>query len=154
MTKIRKAIVVALAVAGLVAATASPASAATDDSFWVHSDTPSDCPDSSDPAGYIYFIDYGEGDPSNPGKNDDYITLRDTCPNGNGVRGYAWLNGTYLGSVYNGGGFDSFKVWDPFAAYGNVDAGDSVSLKICSVNGSGGTPYDCSSIYGRISVDG
>ena len=79
MTKIRKILATALAVAGMVAATGTPALAAHDDSFSVSSEIPSDCPTSSNPAGYVYFIDYGEGDLSNPAKNDDYMTLRDTC---------------------------------------------------------------------------
>jgi hypothetical protein len=151
MTKIRKALAVGMAVVGVLGASATSASAAHDDSFWVSGDTPSDCPNSNDPAGYIYFVDYGEGDLSNPDKNDDYITLRDTCANGNGVRGYAFLNGQSLGSVYNGKGNDEFVFWDPF---GNVKAGDKVGLAICSVNGSNGSPFDCSSTYAFTSVDG
>ncbi|WP_027344585.1 hypothetical protein [Hamadaea tsunoensis] len=151
MFKTRRFLTLAVAVAGLVAATGTPALASYDDSFATHTVTPSDCSDKSDPAGYIYFVDYGEGDLSNPAKNDDYITLRDTCANGNGVRGYAFLNGTSLGSVYNGKGNGSFVVWDPF---GNVKAGDKVGIAICSVNGSGGSPYDCSSVFVFASVDG
>jgi hypothetical protein len=150
MTKIRRVLAIAVAVAALVGATGTPAFA-QDDSFYISSDTPSDCPDSGDPAGYLYFVDYGEGDLSDPAKNDDYVTLRDTCANGDGVRGYVWHNGAYQGSVYNGGGFDAFVVWDPF---GNVLPGESVGLKVCSVNGPNGSPYHCSNRIDRRSQDG
>jgi hypothetical protein len=153
MTKIRRILTIVVAVAALVGVTGTPAYA-YDDSFLVRTALPSGCPGSTghlSPAGYVYFVDYGEGDLSDPAKNDDYVLIRDTCADNDGVRAYAWHNGDYVGSKYNGNGTDEFVVWDPF---GNVLPDDYVGLKICSVNGSGGTPYDCSEVFVYQSRDG
>jgi hypothetical protein len=117
---------VALAVA------ASPASAATNDSFWF-STVGLGC-------GFVEFVDYGPGAPGG-GNNDDYVRISDECSDGHGVKAYAWLNGAYRGSAYNGNGVFSDVVWDPF---GNVVAGQSVGLKVCLVDGnSDPTPFNC-----------
>ncbi|MEH1127584.1 hypothetical protein [Micromonospora sp. CPCC 206061] len=138
------------AVAAMIGATGAPA-LAVDDSFYTTSATPSNCPDDDDPAGYVYFVDYGEGDLSNPAKNDDYVSIRDTCADGDGVAAYAWHKGVKHGPKYNGRGFDEFMVWDPF---GNVLPGERVGIQICSQNGTYGTPYDCGSVIYRTSSDG
>jgi len=94
ITKIRKLLTVAAATTALVAAAATPASAAYDDSFSAHSAYDSTCENYGGYSGWVYFIDYGEGDLSNPAKNDDYIDIRDTCAaDHDGVIAEAWLNG-------------------------------------------------------------
>jgi hypothetical protein len=106
--------------------------------------------------GLATYVDYGEGLPGG-GKNDDYITITDECKDNHGVKAWAWLNGTCLEGchgVYNGSGAGKVTlVWDPFPN-GNVREGDSVGLKICSVDGdTDPTPTGCDS--GTIwSVDG
>ncbi|HEX6684513.1 MAG TPA: hypothetical protein VF062_17045 [Candidatus Limnocylindrales bacterium] len=151
MTKLRKLLLVATAISGMVTATASPASAAYNDDFTVPTLTPGNC--GSSPAGYAYFIDWGEGGLADPAWNDDYIVLRDTCRDGDGIIAFAFLNSEFLGERYNGKGFDGFVVWDPFAAVGNVDANQNVSIRVCSVNGQYGEPYDCNRIW-YVSRDG
>jgi hypothetical protein len=120
---------------------ADPSAAAVDDSFTVWT---------TDACGSADFIDYGEGAPGG-GSNDDYIEVWDTCGDTHGVRAYAWLDGTYLGSRYNGNGAWEYVVWDPF---GNVTAGQSVGLKICLVDGANDTtPSKCDEMTST-SVDG
>ncbi|MFE4173888.1 hypothetical protein ACFRR7_17885 [Streptomyces sp. NPDC056909] len=120
---------------------AAPSAVAADDSFMVWT---------TDLCGSADFIDYGEGAPGG-GSNDDYIEVWDTCGDGHGVRAYAWLDGTYLGSKYNGNGNLQYVVWDPF---GNVTAGQSVGLKICLVDGANDTtPSNCDEST-RTSEDG
>ncbi|MGI5216209.1 hypothetical protein [Plantactinospora sp. CA-290183] len=141
--------VAAVATVGLVGA-AAPAAAA-DDGFAVTTKTPSLCEDRDLIAGYLQFIDYGPGAPGG-GNNDDYLSLEDWCADGDGVKGWAWLNGILLGERYNGNGTDAAVLWDPFPP-STVRARDVVGLKVCSVNGPNGTPYNCQSAE-IISLDG
>jgi hypothetical protein len=137
-----------LALAGAASVTllfASPAAAAVDDSFSVS--TTDDC-------GAVNFVDYGPGAPGG-GNNDDYLVIHDYCSDGHGVEGYAWLDGAYLGKKYNGNGLAGDPVvWDPFADYHNVQAGDVVGIKVCLVDGpNDATPSKCASKE-HTSVDG
>ncbi|GLI00153.1 hypothetical protein [Phytohabitans aurantiacus] len=154
MIKLRRVLTVLAAVVAIIGATGAPA-LAVDDGFYTTSATPSNCPASSwgpnYPAGYLYFVDYGEGDLSNPDKNDDYLLIKDTCADGDGVVAFAWHKGVKKGPKYHGKGYDEYVVWDPF---GNVAAGERIGIQVCSQNGSGGTPYDCGSIIYRTSQDG
>ncbi|HEY9473292.1 MAG TPA: hypothetical protein VIS06_05490, partial [Mycobacteriales bacterium] len=74
-------------------ALASPASASVEDTFGVYT---------SDTCAVAVFVDYGPGAPGG-GNNDDYVDIGDNCADSHGVRTWAWLNGVYLGSVYDGG---------------------------------------------------
>ena len=85
----------------------------------------------TDWCGTVRFIDYGEGAPGG-GPNDDYTEISDNCSDGHGVRAWAWLDGTALGSKYHGGGVTETVVWDPF---GNVAPGGFIGLKVCLVDG-------------------
>lgn len=154
MKKLRKGLLLAMAVTGLLATLATPASAAVNDGFSVHTQTGTQnrCPDKSWPGGYAYFIDWGEGGLSDPAKNDDYITIRDTCSDGWGVMAFAWLNDRYLGSRYNGLGYDEFVVWDPFPN-GNVAPGDKITIEVCEHKGSTGENIACD-YRNHYSVDG
>lgn len=93
--------------------------------------------------GRIDFVDFGEGAPGG-GSNDDYTVIHDLCGDGSGVKAWAWLNGTLLGSRYNGNGLAGDAViWDPF---GNVHPGDSIGLKVCLSDGPDDpNPRDCGS---------
>ncbi|WP_062205284.1 hypothetical protein [Streptomyces sp. NBRC 109706] len=136
---------VATALAATAVLAGSPAYAATNDSFsaWT---TGGGC-------GMLEFVDYGPGAPGG-GDNDDYLVIHDYCADGYGVRAYAWLNGYYLGTKYNGNGLaGSAVVWDPYKPYGNVYPGDYVDIEVCLVNGSNGSPVKCGAAQ-RTSVDG
>jgi hypothetical protein len=126
---------------------ASPALAAYDDSFFVCAYYDRACAN---------FVDYGAGAPGG-GSNDDYVVIHDYAPDGWGTRAYAWLNGDYIGTKYNGNGYAGDPVyWDPFKAYGNVLTGDYVGLKVCfSVDVNDPNIYDhlCTS-YTHRSRDG
>lgn len=127
--------------AGLIFAP-SPASAATNDSFFVTT-TGLQC-------GAANFVDYGPG-AAGGGNNDDYFTIKDQCSDGAGVKAYAWRNGRYLGSRYNGNGALSTVVWDPL---GNVAGGESIGLKVCLSDGNNDpTPFLCAERT-RTSADG
>jgi hypothetical protein len=99
----------------------------------------------------VEFVDYGPGAPGG-GDNDDYTVIHDYCADGHGVKAYAWINGTFLGSRYNGNGLAGDPViWDPF---GNVAPGNAIGLKVCLVDGNDDpTPFDCTSTT-HTSVDG
>jgi hypothetical protein len=117
----------------LVGMTAVPASA-VDDYFYVPT---------SDlyRAGAAEFIDYGPGVPGNGESNDDYVHVWDNRADGHGVKAYAWIDGQYLGSKYNGNGDDTKVIWDPF---GNVTAWQDIGLKVCLVDGTNDpTPSYC-----------
>jgi hypothetical protein len=92
--------------------------------------------------GFVQFQDYGDG-AAGGGKNDDYLIVGDSCPNGDGVKAWAWVDGVAKGSMYNGNGAYTNKIWDPL---GNLKDGASLGMKICSVSGNNGTPYHCNSI--------
>jgi hypothetical protein len=127
-----------------VALSASPAAAAHDDYMFV---------ETTDVCGSADFIDWGQGAPGG-GDNDDYIDIDDDCGDGKGVKAWAWLNGTALGSKYHGAGAHTSVTWDPFAARGNVSAGDRVGIKVCLVDGSSDpTPTRCAE-KSMTSVDG
>ena len=100
------------------------------------------------------FVDFGDGAPGG-GSNDDYVVIHDLCGDGHGVKAWAWLNGTLIGSKYNGNGLaGDAVVWDPFKQFGNVLPGDSIGLKVCLVNGTDDpSPFDCASVT-RASADG
>ena len=120
---------------------AAPASASIDDGFSVST---------TDGCGATNFVDYGTW--PNGSTNDDYAVVHDYCGDGHGVRAYAWLNGFYLGSKYNGNGLAGAPVyWDPF---GNVLAGDTVALEVCLVDGSGDTTPSKCVIAAHTSQDG
>jgi hypothetical protein len=116
------------------------ASAAHNDSFTVHT---------TDSGGYgaAEFVDHGPD-----GDGDDYIVIHDLCSDGHGVKAYAWINGIYLGGMYNGNGLAGAPViWDPF---GDVSGGQNVGLKVCLVDGDGDpTASSCGSATVK-SVDG
>jgi len=134
-----------------VAAMASPASAATDDTFTVETaDRGTVCQGGG---GGAYFVDFGDGEPGG-GSNDDYIEVHDFCPDGHGVRAWAWLNGDPLGSKYDGGGTGSAVIWDPFKEFGNVNAGDTVKMRVCLVDGSSDTTPSFCTEKSHQSVDG
>jgi hypothetical protein len=138
---IRLVTAAAFAVLGTGIGTAAPASAAIDDSFVTYT---------TDGCGAANFVDYGTWPDGST--NDDYAVVHDYCSDGHGVRAYAWLDGFYLGSKYNGNGHAGAPVyWDPF---GNVLAGDVVGLQVCLVDGSGDTtPSKC--VYAEhVSQDG
>lgn len=97
------------------------------------------------------FVDHGEGVPSDPAQNDDYVEIVDQCKDGHGVRGYVWLNGVYLGSRYNGHGAGETVIWDPL---GNLSTGDRVGLKVCLVEGPDGTGFRCSNLVSRTISEG
>lgn len=137
-----KSTVVAAVVLGGLLAAAAPASAAVDDTWWIHTTWPSGCSNSNLAAGTVRFVDYGPGAPGG-GNNDDYLEIKDNCGDSAGVKAWAWLDGEYLGGKYNGNGANSKVTWDPF---GNVKAGQRVGLKVCSVKGNAGTPYNCHSL--------
>jgi hypothetical protein len=119
--------------ASFIAVTAVPASAAIDDFFSVSTTDLYG-------AGFVDFIDYGPGAPGG-GNNDDYAVIGDYRADGHGVRAYAWVDGRYLGTKYNGNGYYSEVVWDPF---GNVTADQDVGLKVCLVDGPNDTtPFAC-----------
>jgi hypothetical protein len=64
---------------------------------------------------------------------DDYIVIHDLCGDGHGVKAYAWIDGAYFGSMYNGNGLAGAPViWDPFI---DVVGGENVGLKVCLVDG-------------------
>lgn len=144
-----KSIGIAVALSAAMVFPASPAFA-SDDSFGTH--TTDNCTDGG-PAGFhggnIEFVDFGPGATSNPANNDDYLVVADECADGWGVTGYAWLNGTYLGSHHDGRGSATSDVWDPF---GNVRGGDLIGIKVCLQN-TGGTPHNCLDTQ-RTSTDG
>jgi hypothetical protein len=119
----------------------TPASAAVNDGF---------AASTTDGCGVANFIDYGTW-PSGS-ENDDYAVVHDYCSDGHGVRAFAYRNGAYLGSKYNGNGLAGAPVyWDPF---GNVAAGDFVELEVCLVDGSGDTSYAKCGYASRTSADG
>jgi hypothetical protein len=105
---------------------------AVDDSFRVFT---------TDGCGMVEFVDHGEGAPGG-GDNDDYAVVHDLCGDGHGVKAWAWLNGTLLGSKYNGNGLAGAAViWDPF---GNVLPGEAIGLKVCLSDGnSDPSPSNC-----------
>ncbi|NEY33624.1 hypothetical protein GTU99_15700 [Streptomyces sp. PRKS01-65] len=122
--------------------------AATNDSFAVGT-TNGGC-------GTVNFVDYGEGAPGG-GNNDDYLVIHDYCSDGRGVRAYAWLTfggeTHYLGARNNTNGLaGDAVVWDPFADWGNVEAGDLVGLKVCLFD-SNNTLSRCAE-KSQLSVDG
>ncbi|RSM40068.1 hypothetical protein DMB66_57625 [Actinoplanes sp. ATCC 53533] len=152
MTRVRRAAIAFVVATGAILAAASPAAAATNDSFGTSTNyPPSKCSNPNSPAGAVDFVDFGPGAPGG-GNNDDYLEIKDLCGDGDGVRAYAWLNGKYLGTRHNGLASGSTVTWDPFPD-GNVRGGDTVSLKVCSVNGFAGTPYNCAELAHK-SVDG
>lgn len=141
LTRRRKSLAaVAMLAIGMMLVMAGPASAtvAVDDSFSV-STRPNGC-------GATDFVDYGPGAPGG-GNNDDYLVIHDYCSDGHGVRGYAWLNGVYMGSKYNGNGLAGAAViFDPFTHAGgtNVVGGDLVTIQACLVDGANDTtPFNC-----------
>jgi hypothetical protein len=91
-----------------------------------------------DECGVATYVDYGPGAPGG-GNNDDYVVIDDTCPDNLGVAVFAWLykpagasGPGLLGGEYNRNGADGdVVVWDPFKAFGNVDADDWVELRVC-----------------------
>ncbi len=129
----------------------SSADAAIDDSFTVTTipiiqcaTVPLPTPADYEPAGGARYVDYGPGSPVNPANNDDYIVVADLCSEGRGVKAWAWLNGKCLESCAGRyvAGVGATSYWDPFPD-GNVKKGDYVGLKVCSVDGNNGVPYDC-----------
>jgi hypothetical protein len=145
-----KMLAVATMTLGTVLLTAGPA-AAYNDTFSVTTFGCNGDPDRS--AADAWFRDYGPGAPGG-GNNDDYIEAYDNCADGHGVRVYAWLDGTFLGSGYWGGGANGgFAVFDPFPK-GNVKGGQVVGLKVCLVDGRDDTtPFNCAS-YEELVSDG
>ena len=142
--RVRRVLLVSVATAAMLAL-ASPASASVEGAFSVYT---------SDACAVADFVDYGPGAPGG-GNNDDYALVGDICEDSHGVRAWAWLNGIYLGSVYDGNGsYASDTIWDPFKPVGNVGPGDEVTLEVCLVDGSGDTTGSRCGIASRVSVDG
>lgn len=136
MTTLMAASAVAAVVLG-----ASPASAAVNDNF---------AASTTDGCGVANFIDYGTW-PSGSA-NDDYVVVHDYCSDGHGIRAFAYRNGSFLGSRYNGNGLAGAPVyWDPF---GNVVGGDFVELVVCLVDGSSDTTGAKCGYASRTSADG
>jgi hypothetical protein len=130
LPRFAKLLAIAAVTASVVGFTATPA-AAVDDSRNVY--TYGQC-------GLATFVDYGPG-AAGGGNNDDYVRIADLCSDGHGVKAYAWINGYYLGSGYNGNGYGSAVIWDPF---GNVLPGQKIGLKVCLVDGNNDpTPFRC-----------
>ncbi|WP_427168427.1 hypothetical protein ACQF4J_45025 [Streptomyces sp. C1-1] len=138
-----KLLIVTAAAASTAVLAAGPALAANDSTGIT---TPEGC-------GRLDFDDYGPGAPGG-GDNDDYFVIHDMCADGAGVKAYAWQNGHYLGSRYNGNGLaGAAVVWDPFFN-GNVAPRGSIGMKVCLAHGDGDpAPYACTS-YTFTSVDG
>lgn len=135
----------AIAIVTVGLATTAPASASTLDDFDVWTSDTNAC-------GGAQFIDYGKGLPGG-GNNDDYVRMSDNCADGHGVKAWAWIGSTLLGSAYLGTGSATAGVWDPFPS-GNVKAGDLVGLKVCLVDGANdSTPFHCATGSHR-SADG
>jgi hypothetical protein len=132
---------------------AGPASAAVDDNFSIATTEGYNC-------GTVDFIDYGDEVPGIGPKNDDFLWINDNCADGRGVDAWAWLTkagtstATSLGRVHDGNGATGApKVWDPFPG-GDVKAGDSITIKVCSASGaSDPNPTYCSTAS-HTSVDG
>lgn len=135
---VRKILLTFVAVVATTVAMSSPAVAAVNDSFSV-STTSGGC-------GATDFVDYGPGAPGG-GNNDDYLVIHDYCSDSHGVRGYAWKNGVFFGSRYNGNGLAGAPVvFDPFTHAGgtNVVGGDLITIQACLVDGANDTtPFRC-----------
>lgn len=147
--RLTRGLIFAIAVTAAVAF-ASPASAAYNDSFTVAT---------TDGCGTVDFVDYGPGAPGG-GNNDDYFVVHDYCSDGHGVRAAADLyignvSLRHLGQRYNGNGLAGDPVvWDPFAQYDNVHAGDAIVVQVCLVDGATDlTPLRCRTVE-RLSIDG
>jgi hypothetical protein len=142
----RRALVVVLASLLLFAGVhLSTASAAVNDDF--HASTTDGC-------GVANFIDYGPGAPGG-GNNDDYVVIHDYCADGHGVQAYVKVDDIdFVLGEYNGNGRAGAPVvWDPFLN-GNVQAGQSVTLEVCLVDGPADqTPSRCGEAWHR-SADG
>lgn len=110
----------------------------------------------TDGCGVVNFIDHGPGVPGNSESNDDYLVIHDYCTDGHGVRAWASIDGIPLGSKYNGNGLAGDPViWDPFKDFdGNVNAGDTVWLRVCLVDGSADTSGSRCDEQSRVSRDG
>jgi hypothetical protein len=91
-------------------------------------------------SGYFKFVDNGPG-AAGGGNNDDYFVVADTCPDGHGIKAWAWVDGVAKGDKYVGAGNGTKVVWDPI---GNVKDGHSVGMEVCLVDGNAGTPRSCS----------
>ena len=97
---------------------------ALSDDFTVHTTDSGVC--GSGGGGSVQFVDNGPA-------GDDYVVIHDLCSDGHGVKAYAWINGEYFGSMYNGNGLAGAAVtWHP---WNNVFDGESVGLKVCLVDG-------------------
>lgn len=136
--KIRVSITAVAALAA-VATIGTPAYAADNNTFGVVVNTV--IPQCTE-AGLGMFIDYGEGDPSNPANNDDYIEIWDSCVDGYSIAVWAWESGTYLGGRVNANGGGTRVIWDPF---GNVEAGHTVGIKACRWHGGAVFENSCNS---------
>jgi len=133
-----------MAIAAVTGLWGTPAAAAPtdDDGFTVYTTDHMWC-------GSAEFVDYGPGAPGG-GNNDDYVEVKDGCPDRVGVKAWAWLDGRLLGSKYVGPGIKTV-VWDPF---GNVRANQEVGLKVCKVSGNNDpTPTNCEA-WSTVSNDG
>jgi hypothetical protein len=126
MRIIRKLSIVASALASVVIATATPASA-SDYELYTYQFRCS-----------IAFIDEGPGREGG-GRNDDYFRVWDNVSDGDGCGGWVWLDGRYYGGIYNGrgsncntehGGCSVF--WDPVQITGGPH---TIGLKVCSMDG-------------------
>ncbi|GGQ73756.1 hypothetical protein [Couchioplanes azureus] len=138
---LRRVALVGASTIGALVVSASPAAAAVDDSFTLYT-TDGGC-------GMVEFVDYGPGAPGG-GNNDDYLVIHDYCSDGDGVQVWASLfvggwSERDLGTKYNGNGrAGAAVVWDPFSQFsGNVNAGDTVQLQVCVVDGKNGPEHGC-----------
>ncbi|AGZ40126.1 hypothetical protein [Actinoplanes friuliensis] len=142
---VRRAALASAAAAG-AAVLLSPgaAFAATDDSFTVK--TTNGC-------GSVEFVDYGPG-AAGGGNNDDYLVIHDYCSDGHGVTAFSTVNNGEQKSEYNGNGLAGAAViWDPFAPR-NINAGDTIKLKVCLFDGPADETGQYCKTVSKTSVDG
>jgi hypothetical protein len=117
-----------------------------DDGFVVRTTDPREC-------GSVAFVDEAAGsDPGGGTSGNDHVVIRDLCGDGHGVRAYAWLDGDYEGSMYDGNGSAGEPVvWEPFLGVG---AGQRVELKVCLVDGANDTTASNCGTATQTSIDG
>lgn len=92
--------------------------------------------------GSVEFIDAA----SRGSGNEDYLIVHDLCNDAHGVRASGSLNNVALEAQYNGSGLCGPPVfWHPFPS-GHLNPGDTLTLKVCLVDGSNdASPTGCGS---------
>ncbi|MFD2415118.1 serine/threonine-protein kinase [Amycolatopsis pigmentata] len=94
----------------------------------------------TDKCGVVDFVDHGQG--ASGSAAQDSVVVHDTCADGHGVKAWVKLDGTALGSRYNGNSQAGAPVtWYPFTT---LTAGQRITLSVCLVDGSSGNaPARC-----------